>query len=243
MAIRQTRAFVLPAEPGEWAETLIGRVIRQIVQEFSEDLRWYWFSRYVCLINMPGEDRGDCDFNAIPPGYKLAFPGINQPGHRSLRLRFEIADAQQVAFEDRLQDLLAQHGYAISDIRDYDQVADTGGQRFLGVENRLPGRDAQRAALVTLLYQTISQLVIDGLVGPDAAGRYRIETNDDPQNPNGSTFESLHHLFFNITQVPLSVLLSDGAQANLLGTYWGGIRGHRQRSLNGQLVNEVFIPY
>jgi hypothetical protein len=28
-----------------------------------------------------------------------------------------------------------------------------------------------------------ADVVIDGLVGPDTVGRYRIETNSDPQNP------------------------------------------------------------
>jgi hypothetical protein len=203
MAIRQTRIFVPPTEPAEWAETLIGRVIRPIAREFPNDLLWFWFSRSVCLIGMAGEDRGDCDFDSLPDAYKLAFPAAIQAGHRSLRLRFEIADAQQVAFENRLRELLVQHRYAITDIRDYDPVAHTGGDRFLGIENRQPGRDARRAALVTLLCHAVSQVVIDGLVGPDASGRYRIETNNHHQNPNGSPFEPLHELFVNITQVPL----------------------------------------
>ena len=236
--------FALPTEPDEWAETLIGRVIRQIVQEFPGELRWFWFSRYVCLIGRPNEDRGDCDFNTIPDNYKLAFSGTNQAGHRSLRFRFEILDAQQCAFEDRLRTLLGEHGYAISDVRDYDQIADTGSHRFLGVENRQPGRDARRATLITLLYQSISQLVIDCLVGPDAQGRYRIEANNDPQNPNGSTFESIHHLFYNITQVPLSVLISVGPQAGLLVTFWGQpFRTAQRQGINGQLITEVFVPY
>jgi hypothetical protein len=244
MAIRQTRAFVLPTECADWAETIIGRVIRSLVQEFSQDLRWFWFSRYISLIDVAGEDRGDCDFNAIPADYKLPFPGTDKPGHRSLRFRFEIADVRQQAFEVQLRGLLAQHGYAISGILDYDQVVDTGCHRFLGEENRRPGRDSQRATLVTSLYHTIARLVIDCLVGPDGAGRYRIEANNDPQNPNGSTFESVHHLFCNITQVPLSVLCAAAPKVRLLGTHWGPASriAHRQGG-NGQLITEVFVPY
>ena len=192
---------------------------------------------------MPGEDRGDCDFNVIPAEYKQPFPMANQPGHRSLRFRFEIADGDQAAFEARLQQLLNQHGYAISDIRDYDQVGDTGNHRHLGVKNRQAGRDVQRARLVTHLYWSISQLVIDALVGPDPVDRYRIENNDSQENPNGSTFESLHHLFFNITQVPVSILVSTGAQPQLFGTFWGKPRGQQQRQFNGQIVTEIFLSY
>ncbi len=245
MAIRQTRMFVHQAETADWAETLIGRVVRPLVAEFPEPLRWFWFSRYICLIGTQEEDLGDCDFNAIPNDFKQAFPGENQPGHRSLRFRFEVEDAHQAAFEARLQQLVAQHGYAISDVRDYDQIGDTGGSRFLGVENRQPGRDGQRARLVTHLCQVISQLVMDALVGPDPANRFRIEYNDlQQQNPNGSTFESLHHLFCNITQVPVSILLSTGDQAQLLGTFWGQPSGQqRQITINGQPVTEVYVSY
>jgi len=241
MAIRQTRIFVHHTETADWAETLIGRVFRQMVVEFQGPLRSFWFSRYVCLIGN-GEDRDDCDFDVIPDEFKQAFPGTNQPGHRSLRFRFEIEDASQAAFEARLQELLRQHSYAISDIRDYDQITDTGGERLLGVEHRQSGRDVQRARLVTQMYQVVSELVIDALVGPHPDNRFRIEHNDHPQNPNGSTFESLHHLFCNITEVPLSILVSSG-QAQLLGTFWGRPGASRRRTWNGQPVTEVDLRY
>jgi hypothetical protein len=243
MAIRQTRIFVSEGELVDWSETLIGRVVRPLVAEFQESLNWFWFSRYVCLIDMQGEDRGDCDFNLISDNFKQAFSGVNHPGHRSMRFRFEIEDVHQTAFEALLQELVTEQGYAISDIRDYNQIADVGGNRFLGVENRQLERSLQRATLVTHLLQTISQLWIDALIGPDQDNHYHIEYNDDQQNPNGSSFESLHHLFCNITQVPISILLSTGDQTQLLGTFWGQPRGQHQRELNGQLVNEVFLPY
>ncbi len=241
MAIRQTRVFVLSVEPAAgWAETLIGRVFRQLTEEFAESLVWFWFSRYGTTID---GDNGDCDIDQIPDEYKQPQQAGGVGFHRSLRFRFNISDAAQMAFEGRLQQLITQHSYCISDIRDYDYVADTGCHRFLGVENRLPARDVRRADLVTHLYQTIAQLVIDCLVGPDAAGRFAIETNDNGQNPNGSTFESIHHLFYNITQVPLSVLIAVGPQAGLLGTFWGQPRKVQQRQGNGQLITEVFVPY
>jgi hypothetical protein len=53
-----------------------------------------------------------------------------------------------------------------------------------------------------------SQLLIDTLNGPDAVGRYKQEVNDETtQNPNQNTFESIHHLFCNITNVPTDVLV------------------------------------
>ena len=62
------------------------------------------------------------------------------------------------------------------------------------------------------LYFAISQFVIDGLVGPDEQDRYRLEHNDALENPQGSTFQSILHLFCNITNVPTEaeVFVKDG---------------------------------
>lgn len=244
MASRQTRIFVNHDEQYNWAETLIGRIIKPLIVEFKDQLQSFWFSRYICQIDVPGEDCGDCDFKVIPNNFKQSFPGFDLPGHRSMRFRFEVGDAHQVDFEARLQQLILQYGYAISDIRDFNKLADLGGNRFLGAENRLPANSAQRAQLVTHFLQCISELFIDTLVGPDPENRYRLEYNNDlQQNPNGSTFESLHHLFCNMTQVPVSILVSTGEQANLLGTFWGQPRGQRQIDRGGQKVNEVYLSY
>jgi hypothetical protein len=114
--------------------------------------------------------------------------------------------------------LIGLGGYRISDFRDYDFALDTGSDRFLGVENRQPGRKGQRATLTTTFYFAISKLVIDALVGPDDRGRFRMETNDDlGQNPRGSTFQSLLHLFCNIRDVPTDVCIYHKAQMSLIG--------------------------
>jgi hypothetical protein len=61
-------------------------------------------------------------------------------------------------------------------------------------------------------------LVIDALVGPNSQGRYRLESNDDLlQNPRGSTFQSLLHMFCNITSVPTDVYVFHKAGLSLLG--------------------------
>jgi hypothetical protein len=245
MAIRQIRIFVQHTEPDDWAETLIGRVIHQLVDEFAGVLRWFWFSRYCCLIKQNGtDDRDDCDFDAIPEDCKLAFPGsCNQRGHRSLRFRFEIEDSSQPTFEHRLTQLLGEYKYRFSSVLHYDQVQDTGGERLLGNENRKPGRDVQRAQLVTEMYHVISQLVIDALVGPDQQWRFQVETNDHDENPNASAFESLHHLFCNITNVPLSVLVGPCGQMPSLQTFWGSAYRSQPRNWKGQLFTEGFLKY
>ncbi len=214
MAIRQTRVFVHSNEPDDWAETLIGRLFRPLTEEFSADLAWFWFSRY----RLPAVESGDCDIGRIPPEYKAPIQGEDVASHRSMRFRYAIADESHARFEERIQQGVLAHGYCISDCRPYDDVADTGGRRFLGVENNLSGRAQQRAQLVTQFYMLTSRLVIDALVGPDKEGRYRLETNEDTlQNPAGSTFQSLLHLFCNITDVPTDVYIFRKEGLNILG--------------------------
>jgi hypothetical protein len=207
--------FVPSSEPlADWAETLIGRVFRPLVAEFDDGLGWFWFSRYAAS----AEESGDCDIQVIPEEYKQPLERGGTGFHRSMRFRFNVIANQQSAFEQRANELISRSGYRISDFRDYDFVGDIGSNRFLGVENRQPGRAEQRAMLTVRFYWIISKLVIDALVGPDERGRFRTETNDDTlQNPRGSTFQSLLHLFCNITSVPTDVYVWQKPSMNLIG--------------------------
>jgi hypothetical protein len=216
MPIRQTRIFVKSNEsPENWAETLIGRVFSPLTREFADSLDWFWFSRY----GGPADDSGDCDVSSIPEEYKLPLDPAGGPVHRSMRFRFNVPDHDKAsAFESRATQLIDKGGYRISDFRDYEFVVDTGSNRFLGVENRLSGRSEDRARLATDFYWVASRLVIDALVGPDDDGRFRLETNDDrANNPRGSTFQSLLHMFCNITNVPTDVYVYRKSEISLLG--------------------------
>lgn len=204
MAVLQTRIFVRADEPTlDWAETLIGRVIRPLTDSFRDSLAWFWFSRY-----QSRRDVGDCDYDEIP----LDYVG---DAHRSLRFRFDIDDDHREAFAELGSRLIAEQSYWISDFRAYDALADTGSERFLGTEHRHADRAALRSTLVNNFYSATSRLVIDTLVGPDEHGRYRLEHSDSPHNPQGSTFQSLLHLFCNITSVPTEVEVRlKGGRAN-----------------------------
>ena len=215
MPIRQTRVFVKSLEPEDgWWDTLIGTVFRPVTEEFEDSLEWFWFSRYACDDNL---DSNDCDISSIPVEYKQPLQPGGVPYHRSMRFRFCLANqARLEQFERRAGELIGQRGYRVSDFREYDFVRDTGGDRLLGIENRQAGRAERRAVLTTRFYSAISRFVIDALVGPDEKGRFRMESNDDSNNPNGSTFESLLHLFCNITSVPTRLYVHRNAQMNLM---------------------------
>lgn len=206
---RQTRIFVPPTrlyDEATWAETLLGRVIAPLTHEHPS-LLWFWFSRYV---QERDEDVGDCDISQIPASFE--FPGSLLC---SVRFRYALPEEDRLSFEARAQELIDASGARVSDFREYDWVGDLGGDRFVG-EDRSDVRRQIRAELVVAFCTAVSRLTLDCLRGPGRKGRYRLEENDSPQNPYGSSFESLHHLFCNMTDVPTFVLLDGGQPA----THW-----------------------
>jgi len=230
MAIRQTRIFVPNAVPynGEtWAETLLGRVIQPLLQSHPT-IHWFWFSRYYAP---PSIDSGDCDINFVPKEFQ-----INE-SLRSFRFRFALPDSDTQTFEENGSLRIKDEKCVISDWRDYGLVADLGGNRFVG-EVRDNARRTERANLVVSFLHSLSKLVLHTLIGPDTEGRFHIESNDDRQNPLYSSFNSMHHLFCNITAVPLRVLIfSDGSQT-FFGTDW-----YTPQQVGWKVLQDIHIHY
>jgi len=197
MAMRQTRIFVPNIEVygTTWVETLLGRVVRPWIAGHDE-LAWFWFSRY--QLPRTVDDR-DCDIDGIPIEFEI--DDGNERCLRSIRLRFSLPESRVQAFEDVGRKMIEAEGCIITDWRDWDQVEDLGGDRFVG-EIRDEARRVERAEMVTSICHISSKLVLHSLAGPDERGRYRQETNDDEQNPRGSTFESILHLCSNIAGQP-----------------------------------------
>jgi hypothetical protein len=142
---------------------------------------------------------------------------------RSLRLRYSLRPDDRDAFEHRAGGLIASAGCATSDFRDYDLLGDLGGNRFVG-DDRTSDRRERRAQLIVAYLQAVSELVLDAIRGPDTDGRYRVEVNDDEQNPHQSSFESMHHLFCNMTEVPTSALIWAGTHWNPPGPNPAAVR-------------------
>ncbi|MFC1708311.1 hypothetical protein ACFL59_16080 [Planctomycetota bacterium] len=222
MQPRQTRVFVPSTEPQRgWTETLLGKVIRPLVAQHSTSLRWFWFSRYISTLGS-GADVGDCDIQSIAAVFKQPVQSGGRPLHRSIRFRYAPSAGSSAAFEADLKAEVNRHGYAVSDCRDYDFLGDLGGDRFVGNEHRTGTEPAKRAELIAKTFMALSEVVLHALVGADTSGRFGIEGNDNKENPEGSSFESLHHMFCNITSPPLSALVYQHPQAAhlSLGTYW-----------------------
>jgi hypothetical protein len=200
-----------PYDGVTWAETIFGRIIRPLVAVHPE-LRWFWFLRYV-----ETKDSGSPDFDVGRIAGDF-FPGGRG---RLVRFRFSIREGDFSAFESCGSDIIRREGCGFSHWPDYGGLGELGGARFCG-ENGRPKPCDERAELNAQMLCSLSRIVLHSVVGPDAEGRYAMEKNVHEENPNGSTFESLHHCYCNMTGVPLDVLVLRNKQSGeqRLGTLW-----------------------
>src|SRR5438445_4411656 len=119
MIVRQTRIFVPNTPPFDgdtWTETVLGNVIAPLAREHPS-LQWFWFSRYV----QPRAGSGECDISEVPEAFAI------DGQLRSLRFRYAIPEEERGRFEDRARELVDASGAKISDFREYEWVADLGG--------------------------------------------------------------------------------------------------------------------
>jgi hypothetical protein len=224
----QTRIFVPnkpPYDKDTWAETAMGQIVAPLVTEFP-DLKWFWFSRYL----QSADDSGDTEIGKIPKEFFIEIAQPKLTVHRSLRLRFCIPATKLGEFEGMGEKLIKAQGCAISDWRDWDLTADLGSDRTIG-ENVTPERRAARAGISARFYHATSQLALHCLVGPDKDGYFRFEKNANQQNPLGSSFETPHHVFCNITEVPLSVLVNSDDKQIYIGTFYQPPGGNKRPEL------------
>lgn len=127
----------------------------------------------------------------------------NYGNHARFRVYTDQYEALRPTIEDRSRELgLVDRG----EEKDLTLVGDLGHDRFLA-GGRTDKRPEDRALLVLGYLHAIAQLVCDNLQQtPD--GYWTIEQSMNRENPNGSNFESLHHLLCNSAQVPLFVHMS-----------------------------------
>jgi hypothetical protein len=201
---RQTRIFIPPNPPytTNIFETTFGKVIKPLIENTPPEIKieWYFFSRYGGSVSNSASE--NCDITLIPSNFQW------WPCHyHSIRFRYCIEDTTVNDFEVLLRAIVAQEGCAISDCRNYDLISDVGSGRHIGGAITHE-RQEKRAQLAVELYHSTSKLVLDAIEGPDVNGSFQMEINNDPQAELNSSFHVFHHLFCNITEVPLQVLFN-----------------------------------
>lgn len=227
--------FAPPREPygANWVEQILGDVVRPILARYADSISWVWMTRYADVyvdsqppldVALPAEFRADGRF-------------------RFLVLRLQINPDDRGAVQTEIIQLARAAG-CFTDPRDwiaYDPVADVGGDRFIRNDAAEPER-AERARLVLQFVDATVRLMLHSLV-KDPAEHWINEPNMiRAQNPKGSMFESIRHLFCNATGVPTSVLVAGDWRSLQLGTYWMSpvsITGEAPR----EYTHEIMINY
>jgi hypothetical protein len=181
-----------------WVEQILGTTIKPIYEQYEDDIRWLWVTRYAGKYNEAKPPTG----TQIPEEYLLN-------GHyRYIWFRISILEDTKEQLQDDLLGLANSAGCYIhpNGWMDYDVVNDLGSNRFIIKGANTPER-INRAKKVAYFIDATVRLMLDMLI-EEKPGLWVFESNENEQNPNGSVFESVHHLFCNSTQVPTTVILS-----------------------------------
>lgn len=205
--------FVPPNAPfgDNWVEQILGSVIKPVVEQYEDQLRWIWMTRYSGPYAEPDFARG----HRLPEEYR------SDSWYRFIVFRASVDDSSREELHNQTIQFAGKAGCFTkpSGWEPYDVVEDLGRDRFVR-QNASPDERSTRALLVVRFVDAYVRLMLDAL-NENEEGVWDLEPNGDrEQNPHGSFFESVHHLFWNSTRVPTSVLLAPRSNGLLVRTLW-----------------------
>jgi hypothetical protein len=193
-----------------WVEQVLGEVVRPVYEQFKGEIEWMWITRY----------SGSYDHNTPPP-YGDALPDRYRSNgyYRFVLFRANVSSTTNAAFQRQVIEHAEQ---AVCFVEpgwvDYDIVKDLGSDRFIRADADQEER-ATRADLIAQFINATVKVMLD-MLAVDESGRWMWEPSVHEQNPNGSVFESVHHLFCNATNVPTTVLLGLHNHQLQVETFW-----------------------
>ena len=192
-----------------WCEQLLGEVIKPLIEKYKGQIDWFWFSRYGSTRN---GDIGDCDITRLTPEY------FQNDFHISLRFRINTKIENWDSIRKDCDALISKVGVMHTGWLDYPVVSDLAHNRFAPLDFS-PTQRKKRAELIVGFLYANSKLVLDCLKQNTASGKWGYEENIDKiNNPLGSIFESVNHLFCNIGNVFLPVYIFEKHGQIGLGT-------------------------
>jgi hypothetical protein len=182
-----------------------------LLNEFSNLIDWVWVTRYT----------GKYDPASPPTGLEVPEQYLLKGFYRFAVFRLNAAPDSRAQIHGRAIQLSEDAGCLVNPRQwnPYDFVGDLGSDRFI-MSNAAQDERLARAKLVARFMDSVVRLHVNSIAS-DQAGKWALESNNDVRNnPNGSLFESVHHLMCNSTGVPTSVLLEVSPSMILLRTYW-----------------------
>ena len=205
--------FAPAREPygANWVEQLLGEIVKPLAAIYQDAITWIWVTRY-----------SDAYTDSKPPrGYPLPAEFHADGRYRFIVLRLHASPERRAQVHASGIEMSRAAGCFPEPDGwiPYDPVHDLGGDRFVG-NDAPPEIRNERARLVTTFVDSTIRLMLHSLSRHDD-GSWRLEPNMLPkENPKGSFFESIRHLFFNATGVPTTVLLGGKWTTLQLATYW-----------------------
>jgi hypothetical protein len=201
--VQALRIFAPPEQPygnENWVEQILGSIIRPIHDEFETHIHWMWVNRYTASVEIL-----DSQIKTLIPDHFL-----RDNWYRYVLFRLSIENPIQDTLHKRVMEHVQSTRCFASPWEDYDIVSHLGSNRY--IETNAPEKHrVKRAQLIASFMDATLKLMLDTLVFRE--GQWRFEHNaDSQQNPYGSIFESVHHLFCNATEVPVDVLVSTDRQ-------------------------------
>ena len=194
-----------------WVEQILGDVVKPTITDYDDAISWIWVTRYA----------GPYSEDNLPVGISIPQEFRANGSFRFIVLRLHVNSDSREAIQTRVIEL-AQDVGCFTDPRgwiQYDPIEDVGGDRFIRNDAELPER-TERARLIISFVDITIRLMLHSLT-KDETNHWITEPNMIPQqNPKGSLFESIRHLFCNATGVPTTVLLAGEWTSLQLGTYW-----------------------
>lgn len=121
--------------------------------------------------------------------------------------RFEANELQPIV--DFIGPLLQKYGLGLAAQGTYDVSGDIGlgeRSRFLG-KNSKHAQPSIRGEIAFSFLHASACLFIDCLVGPDSTGRFSLEAETESGFSKESSLEQFHHLFCNMTGVPIHLVI------------------------------------
>ncbi len=199
-----------PYDANNWVEQIMGTTIKPIFERFGDSISWIWITRYI-QPNRP--------FDYDVPGEYL----VRRQLYRFIVFRASVTENERDGVQQETI-RLARANNLFTDPRgwvDYDVVADLGSDRFVR-SNANEEERIRRARLVANYMDVTNRLMLDALT-QDLQGKWQLEENRSPENPKGSFFESVHHVFCNATGVPTTAMLAIARNQIKVRTNWASV--------------------
>lgn len=204
-----------PSEPpyneDNWVEQIFGTTVKPINDIFGDHIKWLWVTRYSGLYNEESPP-----VNCILPG-RYRINGY----YRFIVFRLCVDNEIRSQLHDNTI-LLAEEANCFTypdGWIEYDIVEDLGSNRFIRDNSDREDRN-HRALLVARFIDSTVRLMLDSLISFDGE-TWRQESNTlTQQNPSGSFFESVHHLFCNATFTPTTILVARRGNHISFRTHW-----------------------